>query len=99
MPLFVFAETLLIPLTDQPESDPDTPPRGFIPPWQFRIVTNYPRKEIDLIEGESGAAVWEKVKQAGGALFVESREGAKWGERERREISGAESSDEEEVEG
>jgi FAS-associated factor 2 len=100
LPLFVFAQTLLIPSTDSPESDPESPPKGFIPPWHFRIVTNYPRKEIDLIEGghSGGQAVWEEVRKAGGALFVESKEGCKWGEREKKEMTGEESSDEEEVE-
>lgn len=103
LPLFIFAETLLIPPSDTSDSDPDSPPVGFIPPWNFRIVTNYPRKEIELVDDQAmadgGQVVWEEVKKAGGALFVESKEGAKWGERERREINGDDGSSDEEVEG
>jgi FAS-associated factor 2 len=81
LPLFVYAETLLIPSTESPESDPDQPPTGYTPPYDFRIVTNYPRKEIELVEN-GGEGVWETIKSAGGALFAEKKEDGTWGEAE-----------------
>lgn len=81
LPLFVYAETLLIPTSDTPDSDPDQPPTGFTPPYDFRIVTNYPRKEIELKE-QGGEEVWATIKQAGGALFAEKKEDGTWGEAE-----------------
>lgn len=81
LPLFVYAETLLIPPEQTPETDPDAPPPGYTAPDDFRIVTNYPRLEIARAE-EGGEAVWDKVKQAGGALFAEKKEDGNWGEAE-----------------
>jgi FAS-associated factor 2 len=78
MPLFVYAETLLIPLEDERESDPDEPPRGYEHEWAFRIVTSYPRREIERVQ-VGGEGVWEVVKGAGGALFAEKEQGADWG--------------------
>ncbi|WRT69135.1 uncharacterized protein IL334_006119 [Kwoniella shivajii] len=87
IPLFIFAETLLIPSEDLPEDDPDTPlppppssedEFAFEPKWEFRLVTSFPRKEIDPtdIHGED---FWNIIKNAGGALFVERKEGSSWG--------------------
>jgi FAS-associated factor 2 len=84
LPLFIYAETLLIPADEAPESDPDSPPSGYTPPYDFRIVTNYPRKEIGMME-DGGEAVWDTVKQAGGALFAEKKEDGTWGEAESGE--------------
>jgi len=85
--LFIFAETLLIPPSDRPETDPDTPPEGYEPEWDFRIVTTYPRCEIQRVEG-GGEGGWEAVKGAGGALFAEKVEGGAWGDAEMRERDG-----------
>ena len=80
-PLFVYAETLLIPANETPETDPDSPPAGYEVPDDFRIVTNYPRMEIGRVES-GGEGIWDKVKQAGGALFAEKKEDGTWGEAE-----------------
>lgn len=77
--LFIYAETLLIPEDCSSESDPDTPPEGFTPPHDFRIVTSYPRKELRRVQ-EGGEAEWETVRQAGGALFAEKMTGSGWGD-------------------
>lgn len=96
LPLFVYAETLLIPATDDPADDPDSPPEGYEPEWDFKIVTTYPRKEVDRVQ-QGGEEVWNVVKGAGGALFAEKAEGSVWGDAEAKEING-EDSDEEVVE-
>ena len=96
LPLFVFAETLLIPPSDSPETDPDTAPEGYEPDWDFRIVTSYPRREIERVERRGGEAEWEAVKGAGGSLFAEKMEGGIWGDAESKERDGE--SDEDEVE-
>lgn len=80
-PLFIYAETLLIPADQTPDTDPDQPPAGYSPPDDFRIVTNYPRLEIARVE-DGGEAVWDQVKKAGGALFAEKKEGGNWGDAE-----------------
>jgi FAS-associated factor 2 len=79
--LFIYAETLLIPADETPETDPDQAPAGYTPPADFRIVTNYPRKEIERVE-EGGEGVWETIKKAGGALFAERKEDGTWGDAE-----------------
>ena len=76
--LFVYAETLLIPDEEQAEDDPDSPPPAFSPPSDFIIVTSFPRKEIQRVSS-GGEGDWEVVKQAGGALFAEKKEGSTWG--------------------
>ena len=95
LPLFVYAETLLIPAADDPADDPDSPPAGYEPGWDFKIVTTYPRKEITRVEA-AGEEIWDVVKGAGGALFAEKAEGSVWGEAETRELNG-DDSDEDEV--
>lgn len=92
LPLFIYAETLLIPADQTPETDPDSPPVGYTAPDDFRIVTNYPRLEIGRVEN-GGEGIWDQVKQAGGALFAEKKEDGSWGESES-----ADSDDEEEDE-
>jgi FAS-associated factor 2 len=92
LPLFVYAETLLIPASESPDSDPDQPPAGYTPPYDFRIVTNYPRKEIELLEN-GGEAVWDTIKSAGGALFAEKKENGTWGEAENGESDDEEDDD------
>jgi FAS-associated factor 2 len=91
--LFIYAETLLIPSTYPPEDDPDTPPEGFTPPEDFRIVTAYPRKEVERIH-VGAEVVWETVRQAGGAVFAEKVEGGTWCDAEIRQIRGEESDEE-----
>lgn len=91
--LFIYAETLLIPDPDTPEFDPDSPPEGYTPPADFVIVSSYPRKEVLRVK-EGGEAAWEMIRQTGGALFAEKKDGSRWGEKERQED---ESSDEEVV--
>jgi len=92
-PLFIFAETLLIPPSERPEDDPDAPPAGFEPDFGFRIVTAYPRKEVErTVSG--GEAQWEVVQQAGGALFAENIEGGIWGKEELKALKGEESDEE-----
>ncbi|KAI9636848.1 uncharacterized protein MKK02DRAFT_45556 [Dioszegia hungarica] len=91
--LFIYAETLLIPDSDTPESDPDRPPAGYEPPTDFVIVTSYPRKEVPRVS-QGGEEAWEMVKKAGGALFAEKAEGSTWGTVSG---DGADSSDEEVV--
>ena len=93
--LFIFAETLLIPPSDTLEDDPDTAPDGFEPHWDFRIVTAYPRVEVERVDS-AGEVQWETVKKAGGALFAEKVEGSNWGDAEAKAMKG-EDSDEEEV--
>jgi FAS-associated factor 2 len=93
LPLFLFAETRLIPAEDTPETDPDAPPAGYEHAWGCRIVTAYPRHEIELVE-TGGEEVWAKVKAAGGALFVEKVPGSDWGDAELRAVRGDESDDE-----
>lgn len=93
LPLFIYAETLLIPADQTPESDPDSPPAGYIAPDDFRIVTNYPRLEIGRVD-VGGEAVWDKVKQAGGALFAEKKEDGSWGESESADSDDEEEDDE-----
>lgn len=95
LPLFIFAETLLIPPEDKPDADPDSPPDAYEPEWDFRIVTNYPRKEVERA-AVGAEAQWDIVKGAGGALFAEKTEHGSWGEAERRALSG--DSDDEEQE-
>lgn len=82
----------MIPPDQRPDTDPDAPPAGYTPPEDFRIVTNYPRLEIARIDS-GGEGVWEKVKQAGGALFAEKKEEGQWGEAESAD-SGDEDEDE-----
>ncbi|RXK38477.1 hypothetical protein M231_04242 [Tremella mesenterica] len=92
--LFIFAETLLIPSDQREEDDPDSPPEGFIPPQDFRIVTNYPRKEVERTS-VGGKIAWEAVKEAGGALFAEKIEEGHWAEEELKALRGEESDEEE----
>lgn len=94
--LFIYAETLLIPAGDAPADDPDTPPEGYTPPEDFRLVTTYPRKELERTS-VGGENVWDIVKQAGGALIAEKIEGGAWAEAEMKELRAAkgEESDEE----
>lgn len=89
--LYTYAETLLIPDSSPPSSDPDHPPPGYTPPRDFIIVTSYPRKEVPRVS-EGGEEIWETIKKAGGALFAEKIEGSVWGDAER----GGQDSDEEE---
>lgn len=95
LPLFIYAETLLIPSTDSPSDDPNTPPVGYEPEWDFSIVTTYPRRNVDRVES-GGEAIWDTVKTAGGALVAEKDERSVWGDAER--ASSGEDSDEEIVE-
>jgi FAS-associated factor 2 len=96
LPLFIFAETLLIPKDARPEDDPDVPPEGYTPDFDFRIVTTYPRKEIERVDS-GGEKQWDVVKAAGGALFAESIEGGSWAQAELKALA-QDDSDEEEVE-
>jgi FAS-associated factor 2 len=96
LPLFLFAETRLIPASDLPENDPDSPPEGYEHAWGFRLVTSFPRLEIELVE-TGGEEVWAQVKSAGGALFAEKIPGGDWGEAELRAARGEESDDEDVV--
>jgi FAS-associated factor 2 len=93
VPLFIFAETLLIPKEDKVEDDPDQPPLGYEPEWDFRIVTTYPRKEVERVES-GGEAVWDLVKSAGGALVAEKEEHGSWADAEIRELNGEDSDEE-----
>ena len=95
-PLFIFAETLLIPQSDTPDTDPDSPPVGFEPLMDFRIVTTYPRMEIERVETD-GEEIWEKVKKSGGALVAEKIEGGSWCEAELKEARGDSDDEEEEA--
>ncbi|ORX39203.1 hypothetical protein BD324DRAFT_576880 [Kockovaella imperatae] len=97
MPLFILAETLLIPPSDVPEEDPESPPEGYEPSFDFRIVTAYPRKEIERVE-EGGEAIWNNVTAAGGALFAEKLDGGNWGDEEVKALNGEDSEDEEVIE-
>lgn len=96
--LFVYAETLLIPSENSPADDPDVPPEGYTPPEDFRLVTTYPRKEVERTS-VGGEQAWDVVKQAGGALIAEKIEGGTWAEAELKAIRAAkgEDSDEEEA--
>ncbi|KAK4683862.1 hypothetical protein P7C73_g6354, partial [Tremellales sp. Uapishka_1] len=96
LPLFIYAETLLIPPSEGPEDDPASPPADFEPEFPFKIFTSYPRKEIALKEA-GGEEDWKVIKEAGGALFAEKCEDSQWCVRELKELHG-DSSDEEEVE-
>lgn len=87
LPLFIYAETRLIPPEDDPASDPDSPPEGYEHAWEFRLVTSFPRKEIELLES-GGEDEWATVKNAGGALFAEKLEGGEWGDPERASVYG-----------
>ncbi|TXT10727.1 hypothetical protein VHUM_02232 [Vanrija humicola] len=93
LPLFVYTETLLIPPEDDPAEDPDTPPEGYVHAWGFRLVTSFPRKEIELLEGGAEDA-WATVKNAGGALFAEKIPGGDWGDAEAKLLKGEESDEE-----
>ncbi|BEI85923.1 hypothetical protein CcaverHIS002_0602100 [Cutaneotrichosporon cavernicola] len=93
LPLFIYAETLLIAPEDDPESDPDTPPAGYEHAWGFRLVTSFPRREIELVE-TGGEAVWDQIKGAGGALFAEKIAGSGWCDSERASLAGDSSDDE-----
>lgn len=95
-PLFLYAETLLIPPGDDPATDPDAPPAGYEHAWGFRLVTSFPRREIELVE-TGGEEIWALVKSAGGALFAEKIPGGNWGDAELRAVRGEESDDDEEV--
>ena len=92
-PLFIYAETLLIPKEDKEEDDPDSPPLGYQPEYDFRIVTTYPRKEIEKRE-TGGEEVWELVKKAGGALVAEKEEGSVWADAEVKRLQGEDSDEE-----
>ncbi|ORY33083.1 hypothetical protein BCR39DRAFT_521080 [Naematelia encephala] len=76
--LFIYAETLLIPDSEDPSNDPDTPPEDYEPEFDFRIVTSYPRKEVELVD-DDGEIMWDLVKGAGGALFAEKLDNGNWG--------------------
>ncbi|KAL1409028.1 UBX domain-containing protein 10 [Vanrija albida] len=93
LPLFIYTETLLIPPDDDPAEDPDTPPEGYVHAWGFRLVTSFPRKEIELLEGGAEDA-WATVKGAGGALFAEKIPGGDWGDAEAKALKGEESDEE-----
>lgn len=112
LPLYIFAETLLIPASAKKEDDPDTPPEGYDPlaylsssssdtnangtrisdiigeeevgDWPFTLVTAYPRQTIPCVLAE-GEKVWETVQKAGGAMFLEKREGYTFGLSEEEE--------------
>lgn len=93
MPLFVYAETLLISPEDDPASDPDSPPEGYEHAWDFRLVTHFPRRTVELTE-VGGEEVWAMVKSAGGALFAEKLEGSAWGDAEKASTAGDSSEEE-----
>lgn len=95
--LFIYAETLLIPKTDAEAQDPDSPPERYEPEWDFRIVTTFPRKEIEKKES-GGEDAWKTVKDAGGALFAEKVEGGTWADEELKELNGDDSDEEVEEE-
>lgn len=96
LPLFVYAETRLIPKEDDPASDPDAPPAGYEHAWGFRLVTSFPRVEIELVE-TGGEEVWSQLKAAGGALFAEKIPGGDWGDAELKAANGGQESDDEEI--
>ncbi|WVQ93126.1 hypothetical protein IAU59_000190 [Kwoniella sp. CBS 9459] len=78
IPLFVFVETLLIPASDTPDTDPDQAPEGFEPKWDFQLVTTYPKKVIEPTD-IGGEAYWDIIKNSGGTLFAEKKAGSNWG--------------------
>ncbi|OCF42961.1 hypothetical protein I317_03182 [Kwoniella heveanensis CBS 569] len=94
IPLFVYVETLLIPASDSPSTDPDQPPEGFEPKWDFQLVTTYPKKVIEPTD-IGGEAYWDVIKNSGGTLFAEKKVGSSWGAGDGGEDS---DSDEEIVE-
>jgi len=53
--LYVFAESLLVPTSEDMDSDPDQPPAGYVHDWSLRLVTSYPRKEITHHEATLGS--------------------------------------------
>ncbi|WVF65443.1 hypothetical protein IAT40_000171 [Kwoniella sp. CBS 6097] len=92
MPLFIYVETLLIPSADTPATDPDQPPEGFEPKWDFQLVTTYPKKVIEPTD-VGGEAYWDIIKNAGGTLFAEKKAGSNWGAG----VGGEDSDSEEEI--
>ncbi|KGB75769.1 hypothetical protein I307_05936 [Cryptococcus deuterogattii 99/473] len=52
--------------------------------WPFTLVTAYPRQTIPCVLAE-GEKAWETVQKAGGAMFLEKREGYAFGLSEEEE--------------
>ncbi|WWC98042.1 hypothetical protein V866_004931 [Kwoniella sp. B9012] len=96
--LFIFIETLLV--DDDDDEVVDQPPKGFEDDkleninWEFDIITSFPRKEIEptTVNGEE---FWKIIKNAGGVLFVERKNGSSWGMKEGEQGNGEESDEEE----
>lgn len=78
--VYTFVETLFIPASDDPSTDPSTPPPGFgnaaassEHEWAFGLVTSFPRKEIppskvvalgDVPEFKGGANLALEMKES-----------------------------------
>ncbi|KAF8314993.1 hypothetical protein DL93DRAFT_2079643 [Clavulina sp. PMI_390] len=77
--VYIFVETLFIPASEDPSSDPTTPPPGFTTDacaqheWAFGLVTSFPRKEIlpsketllgDIPEFKGGANLALEMKES-----------------------------------
>lgn len=74
--VYTFVETLFIPASDDPLSDPDEPPSGYgncdEHEWMFRLVTSFPRKEIPPTKGVALGTLSEL--KGGANLVLEMRE-------------------------
>ncbi|WWC63961.1 uncharacterized protein I303_106567 [Kwoniella dejecticola CBS 10117] len=99
--LFVFIDTLLADAEGAEGAGVvvDSPPEGFEDDkleninWGFEIVTSFPRREIEATS-VNGEEYWNIIKQSGGVLFVERKNGSGWGMKIKE---GEEASDEEEI--
>jgi FAS-associated factor 2 len=66
--LYAFVDTQFIGADSPAESDPEQPPEGYVNEWEFKLVTTYPRQEIEKDVG--GKAIGEVEGLGHGANLV-----------------------------
>ncbi|KDQ16648.1 hypothetical protein BOTBODRAFT_129521 [Botryobasidium botryosum FD-172 SS1] len=71
--LYAFVDSQFIPASAAPEDDPVSAPADYINEWQFKLVSAFPRKDIDWQEATPLSAV--DGLQGGANLVVEMYRG------------------------
>jgi len=87
--LYAFVDVQSIPSSYPPESDPEFPPAGYEPEWDFQLASTYPRQEIPY--KKSARIGEEETLKKGGNLIAETIRSKHAEEVEEEESDGEES--------